>query len=177
MASLGLLGVPSSSAAHWPGQEKAPGALRAAGLTALLSETGHRVIDHGDRPVVRWRPHPHQRRGSLPSRRFGAADVAHDPSAAAREAISVVTASTDWFLVHFDVDVIDFFDLPVADVPQNNAGRTFAAAMAALTVLVGHPAFAGLIITEFNPDHGEPDGSTARTLATGLAAALCRRSS
>jgi arginase len=62
MASLGLLGVPSSSAAHWPGQEKAPGALRAAGLAALLAETGHKVIDHGDRPVVRWRPHPHQRR-------------------------------------------------------------------------------------------------------------------
>ncbi|HVD82235.1 MAG TPA: hypothetical protein VNB87_17040 [Propionibacteriaceae bacterium] len=48
--------------------------------------------------------------------------------------------------------------------------------MAAPTVLVGHPAFAGLIITEFNPDHGEPDGSTARTLATGLAAALGQRS-
>ena len=62
MASLGLLGVPSSSAAHWPGQEKAPAALRAAGLTALLAEAGHTVIDHGDRPVVRWRPHPHQRR-------------------------------------------------------------------------------------------------------------------
>ena len=62
MALLGLLGVPSSSAAHWPGQEKAPGALRAAGLTALLAETGHRVVDYGDRPVVRWRPHPHQRR-------------------------------------------------------------------------------------------------------------------
>ena len=52
MASLGLLGVPSSLAAHWPGQEKAPGALRAAGLTALLAETGHRVIDYGDRQVV-----------------------------------------------------------------------------------------------------------------------------
>jgi len=114
--------------------------------------------------------------GSLPSRKFGAADVARDPSAAAREAISVVTASSDRFLVHFDVDVIDFFDLPVADVPQHNTGLTFAAAMAALTVLVGHPAFAGLIITEFNPDHGEPDGSTTRTLATGLAAALGRRS-
>ena len=114
--------------------------------------------------------------GSLPSRKFGAADVARDPSAAAREAISLVTASTDRFLVHFDVDVIDFFDLPVADVPQHNTGLTFAAAVAALTVLVGHPAFAGLIITEFNPDHGEPDGSTARTLATGLAAALGRRS-
>ena len=113
--------------------------------------------------------------GSLPSRKFGAADVARDPSAAAREATSQVAASTNRFLVHFDVDVIDFFDLPVADVPQHNTGLTFAAAMAALTVLVGHPAFAGLIITEFNPDHGEPDGSTARTLATGLAAALGQR--
>jgi arginase len=109
---------------------------------------------------------------SLPSRKLGAADVARDPSAAAREAISVVTANTDRFLVHFDVDVIDFFDLPVADGPQHNTGLTFAVAMAALTVLVGHPALAGLIITEFNPDHGEPNGSTARTLATGLAAAL-----
>jgi arginase len=62
MASLGLLGVPSSSAAHWPGQEKAPEALRAAGLTTLLAETGHRVVDHGDRPVARWRPHSHQQR-------------------------------------------------------------------------------------------------------------------
>ena len=88
----------------------------------------------------------------------------------------MITASTDRFLVHFDVDVIDFFDLPVADVPQHNSGLTFGAAMAALTVLVGHPAFAGLIITEFNPDHGEPDGSTARSLATGLAAALGQRS-
>ena len=114
--------------------------------------------------------------GSLPSQKFGAAEVARAPSAAAGEAISVVTAGTDRFLVHFDVDVIDFFDLPVADVPQHNTGLTFAAAMAAPTVLVGHPAFAGLIITEFNPDHGEPDGSTARTLATGLAAALGRRS-
>jgi arginase len=59
MASLGLFGVPSSSAAHRPGQENAPGALRVAGLTRLLAETGHRVRD---RPVVRWRPHPHQRR-------------------------------------------------------------------------------------------------------------------
>jgi arginase len=114
--------------------------------------------------------------GPLPSKKFGAAEVARDPSAAAWEAVSVFTASTDRFLVHFDVDVIDFFDLPVADVPQHNTGLTFAAGMAALTVLVGHPAFAGLIITEFNPDHGEPDGSTARALATGLAAALGRRS-
>jgi hypothetical protein len=39
-------------------------------------------------------------RGSSPSRKFGAADVARDPSAAAREASSVATASTERLLVH-----------------------------------------------------------------------------
>jgi arginase len=38
------------------------GRCGAGGFTALLAETGYTVIDHGDRPVVRWRPHPHQRR-------------------------------------------------------------------------------------------------------------------
>src|SRR4051812_22203011 len=58
---IGLLGVPSSAAAHWPGQEKAPQALRSAGLVKLLREAGHDVVDHGDRPVARWRPHPQER--------------------------------------------------------------------------------------------------------------------
>jgi arginase family enzyme len=59
---FGLLGVPSSAAAHGPGQEKAPAALRRAGLPARLAAAGVRVADYGDLPVVRWRPDPHQRR-------------------------------------------------------------------------------------------------------------------
>jgi len=110
--------------------------------------------------------------GTVPSAKFGVAEVARDPWAAAQKAIGAVRAMSDRYLVHFDVDVIDFFDLPVADWPQHNSGLTFPAAMDALAVLVRHPGFAGLVVTEFNPDHGEPDGSTARTLAGGLAAAL-----
>jgi arginase len=51
----GLLGVPTSAAAHWPGLELAPGALRAAGLPAVLRSAGVDLADHGDRPVRRWR--------------------------------------------------------------------------------------------------------------------------
>ena len=36
--------------------------VASGGLTTLLAETGHRVVDHGDRPVARWRPHSHQQR-------------------------------------------------------------------------------------------------------------------
>jgi arginase len=43
-----LIGAPTSAAAHGPGQERAPAALRAAGLVARLEATGFEVSDAGD---------------------------------------------------------------------------------------------------------------------------------
>jgi arginase len=62
LGEFGLLGVPASAAAHGPGQEKAPAALRRAGLPERLAVAGVGVADYGDLPVVRWQPDPHQRR-------------------------------------------------------------------------------------------------------------------
>jgi arginase len=53
---LTVLGVPTSAGAFAPGQEKAPAALREAGLVDALRERGAEVRDLGDRPVWRWRP-------------------------------------------------------------------------------------------------------------------------
>jgi len=55
---LGLLGAPSSAGAYAPGQEKAPRALRDAGLVDRLAQAGITVHDHGDIPAWRWRPDP-----------------------------------------------------------------------------------------------------------------------
>jgi arginase len=293
VSSLGLLGVPSSAAAHWPGQEKAPAALRAAGIVKHMGYHGIDVVDYGDRPTVRWRPLPYdgqphdmprvldvlvdarehivrilvenrlplviggectltialvsaavdaghdvaliyfdggqdvlstaanpEEGGSLDamgvahmldlpgaasdmaafgprrplltpdavcffgygavdeafedlsSPRVDAAGVARDPRSAAHEALDAVNGIADRFLVHFDVDVINFLDLPAADVPQFSTGLSLGDAMTALSVLVAHPGFLGMTFVEFNPDHGDADGSTARTLAGALAAAL-----
>ena len=108
--------------------------------------------------------------GLVSSARFPAGEVRAAPCEAAREALRAIGAHR--FVVHFDVDVIDFYDLPVADVPLYNKGLTVAEAMTALSEFVAHPRFAGMTFAEFNPDHGEPDGSTARTLAEALATAL-----
>jgi arginase len=54
--SIGLIGAPSSAGAYAPGQEKAPRALRDAGLRERLEHDGKAVSDHGDLPVFRWRP-------------------------------------------------------------------------------------------------------------------------
>ena len=52
---LTIIGVPSSAGAYAPGQEKAPSALRAAGLLESLSARGISVHDRGDVPGFRWR--------------------------------------------------------------------------------------------------------------------------
>jgi arginase len=45
---IALIGAASSAAAFLPGSEKAPAALRAAGLVERLQSAGFEVIDHGD---------------------------------------------------------------------------------------------------------------------------------
>jgi arginase len=45
---IALIGAPSSAAAFSPGTEKAPGALRAAGLIERLQSAGFEVTDYGD---------------------------------------------------------------------------------------------------------------------------------
>jgi arginase len=45
---IALIGAPSSAAAFEPGLEKAPAALRAAGLVEKLQSAGYEVVDYGD---------------------------------------------------------------------------------------------------------------------------------
>ena len=74
-------------------------------------------------------------------------------------------------LVHFDVDVIDSTDLPLADFPHFNEGLRFDAAMAALRTFCAQSAFAGLVITEINPLR-DPDGTLLERLLDPLTSAL-----
>lgn len=297
MRRVGLIGVPSSAGAHWPGQEKAPWALRTAGLVPRLETAGCRVVDHGDLPRVRFHPDPANRRaqnlravvevaravadgvqmalraGETPlvvggdctitvgavagvlrdtddlallyfdggvdlytpatnpdgildsmgvahllgepgaaeelSRlgprhplltedqivyfgqdqgrpddpqsavlarrsiyRYPAARVRGRPRPAAAEALGHLEGLAGRFLVHFDVDAIDFVDFPAADVPQFNTGLTLAEAMASLAVFAASPRFGGLVVTEFNPDHADEEGALAAALAQGIADAV-----
>jgi len=78
---------------------------------------------------------------------------------AAAEAVAYPEEVAGRFLGHFDVDVIDFVDMPVAAVPQRNAGLTFREALACLGVFASSSKCAGLlVITEFNPDHADKAG-------------------
>jgi arginase len=100
------------------------------------------------------------------------AEVATDPAAAARALIEQWAPRFDRLLVHVDVDVLDFLDLPLAEERRRNKGLRFTQLVTALRVLVAAPNWVGLTISEVNPDHGELDGSTLRTLCDGLADVL-----
>ena len=122
-----------------------------------------------------YEPNPGVERESLARRampRYPAERVRGRAEAEAAEALRDVEARASRFAIHFDVDVIDFVDFPVADVPQHNAGLTFREAMACLRVFAGSSRLAALTVTEFNPDHADEEGELAARLADGLATAL-----
>ncbi len=99
-------------------------------------------------------------------------EIRERAAAAAAEAAVYLEARRERFLVHFDADAIDFTDFPVADVPQFSEGLPFRDAAACLASFAASPAFAGLTVTEINPDHAGGDLALAARLGDALATAL-----
>jgi arginase len=75
-------------------------------------------------------------------------------------------------LIHLDVDVLDFADMPLAENTRRNVGLSFDQLMAALKVFVAAANWSALTVCELNPDHGASDGSTLRTFVASLADAI-----
>jgi len=291
--NFGLIGVPSSAGAHGPGQEKAPSALRTAGLLGALREAGLDVEDLGDLPVARFAPDRAERKRQSQSQVVKVARQVADAVASAveRELIPIVlggdctitlgvvagllrhqpdlgliyfdgdadlttpeTTRSGIFdsmgvahmigagdpdlahigprfplleqdriilfgfhpyeiepdesrvlasspmakypvtsmdgrpvelaaqararledraraiTVHFDVDVMDSAEIPLADWPHYDA-LSFGDAMRCLSVFVGSPKLAALVVTEINPDH-DPDGLLVRQFVDAFAGAM-----
>jgi len=291
--NFGLIGVPSSAGAHGPGQEKAPSALRTAGLLGALREAGLDVEDLGDLPVARFAPDRAERKRQSQSQVVKVARQVADAVASAveRELIPIVlggdctitlgvvagllrhqpdlgliyfdgdadlttpeTTRSGIFdsmgvahligagdpdlahigprfplleqdriilfgfhpyeiepdesrvlasspmakypvtsmdgrpvelaaqararleeraraiAVHFDVDVMDSAEIPLADWPHYDA-LSFGDAMRCLSVFVGSPKLAALVVTEINPDH-DPDGLLVARFVDAFADAL-----
>jgi arginase len=102
------------------------------------------------------------------------AEVASDPSAAARRALEGFGARFERLLIHFDVDTIDFTDAPLSENTGRNEGLSLDAAFTALSVLLASERLNALTITELNPLHGAEDGATLERFAAALAGALGR---
>lgn len=100
------------------------------------------------------------------------AEVAADPTGAAEAVVGGWARQFERLLVHLDVDVLDYVDMPLAENNRRNVGLTFDQLMESLRTLLRAPNWTALTVCELNPDHGESDGSTLRTFAEALAGAL-----
>jgi arginase len=102
-----------------------------------------------------------------------AREVGRGSGPAAARALALVAAPR--FLLHFDVDVLDFALAPIADVPQSGDepgdGLTPEAMTASLRVFAADPRLAAVVLTEVNPDHA-PGPATLETFVEQVTAAL-----
>jgi arginase len=166
---------------------RANGNFDAMGMAHLLGLPGHlpevaeagpaltaeQVVSYGD-ALSAGDDHELQLLTSLDITRISAWDVHADPQAAAQRAVAAAEAAGETFVVHFDVDVLHFGAVPIADVPDSGGdpvGLSLAEAMTSLSTFVASPRFGGLVLTEVNPDHA-PDPSTLGDFAKALAAVL-----
>ena len=145
------------------------------GVTEALSHIGPRFPLLTEDKIVAFGYNPaemneveHEVLARHPMLSYPLARVQGRAREAAREALMQLEGRVERFMVHLDVDVIDFVDFPIADVPQINAGLTFQEAMACLEVFVSSPQFAGLTIAEINPDHADEEGTLATTFVANL---------
>jgi arginase len=100
------------------------------------------------------------------------ADVVTDPPGTGEAVVAGWAQQFERLLVHLDVDVLDYLDLPLAENNRRNVGLRFDQLMGSLRPLLRAPNWTALTICELNPDHGESDGSTMRLLVEALADAL-----
>lgn len=96
--------------------------------------------------------------------------VREDPTVRAAAALARLEKQVDSVLVHLDVDVLDTGLFPLANFPHF-AGLTVAEVAQCLSVFCSGDAFAGLVLTEVNPDH-DPDGLLLRVLTRTVGDAL-----
>ena len=94
---------------------------------------------------------------------------------AARDARLDIESDDAPFIVHLDVDVLDFLDCPLADQPEDR-GLLLREAMDCLAVFAGSARFGGLVITEINPDHADTEGTTLKRFVEAIAGALAETS-
>jgi arginase len=99
-------------------------------------------------------------------------EVRGDPEAAAGRALELATTRSDRFVVHLDVDVVDFTDAPLSEHPSRNAGLKLDPMLRALEVLASDPGLVAITLTELTPHNAESDDGLLERFAAALAAAI-----
>jgi arginase len=114
----------------------------------------------------------HEVLSSEPIRQYPAVQVTGNAAVEASTALAEMEQACDAFVLHFDVDVIDFSAFPAADAPvYRGFGLGFEESLGALAVFAASEKCMAVSVTEFNPDR-DKDLELGRRLTSALSIAL-----
>jgi arginase len=173
---LGLIYVERHADLNVPGST-VDGALDWMGVAHILDMDG--AVDGlatlaGQRPMLSVEqisflglgPHTDFEAEVIADRGLPVVDVrstASDPLCSARTALSPL-AAYDSLAVHFDVDLVDFLDAPLAENTDRGTAPSLKACSEMLSTLLRDQRLRALTVTEFNPHHGSQDRDTTQRL-------------
>ena len=99
------------------------------------------------------------------------ADAIADPAGSMSSLLHGWAEDYDAVLVHLDIDLINFLELPLSEEITRVGGMPPAAAAEGVRTALRIGTAAGLTVTEANPDH-DPDGTAIRDLVSTITTVL-----
>lgn len=127
------------------------------------------LFAHGMEQATPWERDQIERLGLA---RVPVEQVRQDAAAAAQRGVGIMRSRFDRFVVHLDVDVIDFTDAPLSENTGRNIGLSFDAAMDALRELLSDDGLVAVTVAELNPAHARAEEGLLERFASRLADSL-----
>jgi arginase len=146
-----------------------PDLVNATGRAPILRPDQVILFAHGRRQSTAFERNQIERLGLS---RFAVEDVGADPEARAREALSELRSRFDRYVLHLDVDVVDFTDAPLSEHTARNTGIRLETMLRALKVLASGDGLAALTVAELTPRNAAVEDGLLERFAAELAVAV-----
>src|SRR5215207_3232272 len=125
-----------------------PSLAEATGRVPIIDPDRVVLFGHGRAQATGWERNQIKR---LDLARFAVEDVAIDPEAVAADALRLLKSRAERYVIHLDVDVVDFTDAPLSEHTSRNTGLSLGVMLRALKALAAGHSLAAITVTEFNP--------------------------
>ena len=149
-----------------------PTLAAAAGKVPLLEPTQVVLFAHSERQATRFERNEIERLGLS---RVALEDVRSNPEQAVHRALDLLSSRSERYVIHLDVDVVDFTDAPLSEHPSRNVGLKPDEMLSALKVLASRPELVAITLTELNPHNATPDTGLLERFTASFAAAIAHR--
>jgi arginase len=146
-----------------------PRLARAARPTPLLDPGDIVLFGHDRSQATRFERSEIERLGMT---RVAVEEVRDDPEGAAQRALGLISERSERFVIHLDVDVVDFTDAPLSEISSRNVGLKLDEMIRALTVLASGPGLVAITLAELNPHNATADEGLLERFTASFASAI-----